>query len=78
MENFQVEVELLTSIFRCNNYPVNIIDQYIKKFLDKLYVPNQITPTVSKRELLVVLLYLGRYSLNLRKHWLASLYRNAI
>ena len=78
MENFQVEVELLRSIFRCNNYPVNIIDQYIKKFLDKLYVPNQITPTVSKRELLVVLLYLGRYSLNLRKHWLASLYCNAI
>ena len=55
MENFHVEVKLLKSIFKCNNYPVNIIDQYIKKFLDKLYVPKQIVPTVPKRELVVVL-----------------------
>ena len=52
MENFHIEVELLRSIFKCNNYPVNIIDQCIKKFLDKLYVPKQIVPTVPKRELL--------------------------
>ena len=39
MENIHIEVELLRSIFKCNNYPVNIIDQCIKKFLDKLYVP---------------------------------------
>ena len=36
MENFHIEVEHLRSIFKCNNYPMNIIDQYIKKFLDKL------------------------------------------
>ena len=67
MENFHIEVELLRSIFKCNNYPVNIIDQRIKKFLDKLYVPKQIVPTVTKRELLVALPYLGTFSLNLRK-----------
>ena len=67
MENFHIEVELLRSIFKCNNYPVNIIDQCIKKFLDKLYVPKQIVPTVTKRELLVALPYLGTFSLNLRK-----------
>ena len=39
MENFHIDVELLRSIFKCNNYPVNIIDQCIKKFFDKLYVP---------------------------------------
>ena len=55
MEKFHVEVELLKSIFKCTNYPVNIIDPYIKKFLDKLYVPKQIVPTVPKRELVVVL-----------------------
>ena len=55
MEKFHVEVELLKSIFKCNNYPVNIIDPYIKKFLDKLYVPKQIVPTVPKRKLVVVL-----------------------
>ena len=67
MENIHIEVELLRSIFKCNNYPVNIIDQCIKKFLDKLYVPKQIVPTVPKKELLVVLPYVGTFSLNLRK-----------
>ena len=67
MENFHIEVEHLRSILKCNNYPVNIIDQCIKKFLDKLYVPKQIVLTVPKRELLVVLPFLGTFSLNLRK-----------
>ena len=67
-ENFRIEVELLRSIFKCNNYPVNIIDQCIKKFFDKLYVPKQMVLTVPKMELLVVLPYLGAFSLNLRKH----------
>ena len=67
MENFHIEIELLRSSFKCNNYPVNIIDQCIKKFFDKLYVSKQIVPTVSKKELLVVLPYLGAFSLNLRK-----------
>ena len=38
MENFHIEVEILKSIFKCNNYPVNIIDQCIKKFFGKYYV----------------------------------------
>ena len=68
MENFHIEVEHMRSIFKCNNYPVNKIDQYIKKFLDKLYVPKQIVLTVPKKELLVVLPFSGMFSLNLRKH----------
>ena len=67
MENFHIEVELQRSIFKCNNYTVNIIDQCIKKFFDKLYDPKHIVPTVPKEELLVVLAYLGTFSLNLRK-----------
>ena len=67
MENFTIEVEFLRSIFKCNNYTVNIIDQCNKKFWDKLYAPKQIVQTVPKRELLVVLPYLGTFSLNLRK-----------
>ena len=67
MENFHIEVEHVRRIFKCNNYHVNIIDQCIKKFLDKLYVPKQIVPTVPRKELLVVLPFLGTFSLNLRK-----------
>ena len=64
IESFHLKVELLRSIFECNNYPVNIIDQYIKKFLEKLYVPKQIVPTVPKKELLVVFPYVRAFSLN--------------
>ena len=67
MENFYIEVELLRSIFKYNNFLVNITDQCIKKLLDKLHVPKQIVPTVPERKLLVALPYLGTFSLNLRK-----------
>ena len=49
------------------NYAVNITDQCIKKFLDKLNIHKQIVSTVPKRELLVVLPFLRKFSLNLRK-----------
>ena len=81
MENFHIEVEHLRSIFKCNNYPVNIIDQCIKKFLNKLYVPKQIVLTIPKKEFVVVPPFLGTFSLNLRKVYikrLASHYHNAI
>ena len=51
MENFYIEVEHLRSIFKCNNYPVNIIDQCIKKCLDKLYLPKQIVLTVPEKRI---------------------------
>ena len=73
MENFHIEVELLKRIFKCNNYPVNIIDQCIKKFLDKLYVSKQIVPTVPIKELLVVVPYLGTFFLNLRNRLYKSI-----
>ena len=60
MENFHIEVEQLRSILKCNNCPINVIDQCIKKLFGKLYVPKQIVPTVLKKKLLVVLSYLGR------------------
>ena len=66
MESCHIEIELLRNIFKCNNYPVNIIDQCIKKFVDKMYLPKQIVPTVPEKELLVVLPYVGTFSFNLR------------
>ena len=53
MQNFHIEAEHLRSIFKCNNYPLNIIDQCIRKSLDKLYVPKDIVLIIPKRELLV-------------------------
>ena len=73
MENFHVEVEQLRSTFKYNNYPVNLIDQCIKKFLDKLYLPEQIVPAaISKKELLIILPLLGIFSMKLRTHLFKS------
>ena len=53
-----------------------LINVYTKKFLAKLYVPKQIVPTALIRELLLVLPFFGKFSLNLRclYNWLANHY----
>ena len=66
MESFHIEVEQLRSIFQRDNYPVNIIGQCVKKFLDKLYVPKQIVLTLPKKELLIFITFLGKFSMSLK------------
>ena len=66
MQSFHLEVEQLRQIFKCNNYPVGLIDQCVKTFLNKIYVPKRILMTVPKKDLLVNLPFLGQLSLNLR------------
>ena len=48
MQSFHLEVEQLRQIFKCNNYPVGLIDQCVKTFLNKIYVPKRILITVPK------------------------------
>ena len=66
MQSFHLEVEQLRQTFKCNNYPVGLIDQCVKTFLNKIYVPKRILITVPKKYFLIVLPFLGQFSLNLR------------
>ena len=66
MESFHIEAEQLRSIFQRDNYPVNITGQCVKKFLDKLYVPKQIVLTLPKKELLIFITFLGKFSMSLK------------
>ena len=66
MQSFHLEVEQLRQIFKCNNYPVALIDQCVKTFLNKIYVPKRILITVPKKDVLIILPFLGQFSLNLR------------
>ena len=66
MQSFHSEVEQLPQIFKCNNYPVALIDQCVKTYLNKIYVPKRILITVAKKDILIVLPFLGQFSLNLR------------
>ena len=66
MQSFHLEVEQLQHIFKCNNYPVGLIDQCVKTFFNKIYLPKRILITVPKKDVLIVLPFLGQFSLNLR------------
>ena len=67
MQNFHLEIEKLRHIFKQNNYPTNIIDHCIKTFLNKIFVAKKLVSTVPKKELVIILPFLGNFSMNLRK-----------
>ena len=75
-ENFHQEIEILKSILKCNSYPHNLVNHCIKKFLNKLFVQRDLNFTIPKRELICVLPYLGKASLDLRTKLRRTIERN--
>ena len=65
-ENFHREIGTLKSILKHNSYPHNLVNHCIKNFLNKLSVQRDFNFTVPKRELICILSYLGKASLDLR------------
>ena len=65
--SFHLEVENLREILKKNRYPSGIIEQSIRSFLKKLYVPKKVIPTIPKEELFIVLPYLGTLSSNVKQ-----------
>ena len=64
--NFNNEVNELKTITSKNGYPKYFIDSYVKGFLNKLFIPRLSVCTVNKKEILLVLPYLGKGSLETR------------
>ena len=58
-EKFNNEINALKQIFKLNGYPIQFIDRCIKQFLQKLYVTKAIQDTVNKKQLLIILPFLG-------------------
>ena len=75
-ENFQQEIETLKSILKRSSYPRNLVNHCIKTFLKKLFVQKDPNFTVPKRELICVLPYLGKASLDLRTKLRRTIERN--
>ena len=65
-EKYHEEIVLLKDIFKKNEYPQFFIDKCIKKYLSKLFVPKRIVYTVHKKQVLLVLLFLGPLSFEIR------------
>ena len=58
-EKFHEEIVLLKDIFKKNEHPQLFIDNYIKKYIKKLFVPKRIIHTVSIKHVLLVLPFLA-------------------
>ena len=56
----------MKSILIHNSYPHNLLNHCIEKFLNKVFVQRDFNFTVPKRELIYILPYLGKASLDLR------------
>ena len=68
---------LLKDIFKKNEYPQFFIDKCIKKYLSKLFVPKRIFRTVDKKQVLLVLPFLGPLSFEIRSR-LQKCFKNYI
>ena len=66
----------MKSILKRNSYPHNLLNHWIKKFLNKLFVQRDLNFTVPKKELICVLSYLGKASLDLRTRLRRTIERN--
>ena len=60
------EITSLKSIFKCNSYTYNFVNHFIKKILNKQFIHRDLNFLVPKRELICVLLYLGKNVFDLR------------
>jgi len=67
LEKFHQEIEFLRDVFKRNGYPSSLIETSIKVFFEKFYVPKRVVLTVPKKELLVILPFMGNISITLRK-----------
>ena len=60
------EINILKSISYKNNYPRDFLDKCIKEFLDRVLTQKVVVSTVPKKDLMIVLPYLGKLSLQIR------------
>ena len=72
-----MEVEKLREILKKNSYPSSIIELSIRTFLNRLYVLKQVYSTALKKELLIILPFLGTMSSNLKRKLQTSI-RNSL
>ena len=66
-EKFHEAIVLLKNILK-NEYPQFFKDKFIKRYLRKLFVSKRIVHTVDKKQVLLVLPFLGPVSFEIRSH----------
>ena len=75
-EHFHQEIDKLKNIFENNGYPKSFVDFCIKKYLDKVFIKKEVILKASKKELICVLPFLGKRSMQLRTRLVNSIESN--
>ena len=73
---FHLEVCHLKEILKKNAFPIKLIDSCIKSFLNKRLTEKPVTLTAEKKDLVIVLPFLGKLSLDLRARVKSSISEN--
>ena len=66
----------LKDIFKRNGYPGNFIDACIKRYLNQVFIDKKIYALAPKKELVCVLPFIGKKSLQLRSKLVKSVQNN--
>ena len=75
-ELFHQEILNLKDIFKRNGYPGNFIDVCIKRYLNQVFIDKKIYALAPKKELVCVLPFIGKKSLQLRSKLVKSVQNN--
>ena len=75
MPKFHFEIEKLKEILLCNGYSNKFIDKCISKFMNKLYIKKPVMLTVPKKQLYLVLPFMGKTSALVKSGLTRSLYK---
>ena len=73
---FHSEVCHLKEILKKNTFPIKLIDSCIKNFLNKRLTEKPVTLRAEKKDLVIVLPFLGKLSLDLRTRLRNSISKN--
>ena len=73
---FQKEVNHLKDILRKNAFPIKLVDNCIKTFLNKKFLHTPVALTIEKKKLFIALPYLGNLSLAIRTRLQNSINNN--
>ena len=78
LSRFCTEVSHLKEILRKNTFPIKLVDNCIKTFLNKTFLHTPDALTVEKKELFIPLPYLGNLSLAIRTSLQNSIHKNLL
>ena len=73
VERFHQEIDKLKTIFENNGYAKSFVDFCIKKYLDKTFMKKKVVLKASKKELICVLPFLGKKSMQLTNRLVNSI-----